>query len=359
LAYAPPLSERRPNGEAALKWASANNCVDFKSDDRSLINCCAICVDVQFRPQCRSLRSCDEIATEVSDDRWGEDAMASAVEHGDGASRFDMGIAPRHAMYKLRIAAALRTAGLCLWCLLLPVAFGRAQSLPPDATSIVTADPAPGLLPPYEINKIARAAGFSPLAAPRREGAVYVLRAIDRYDILIRIVVDARSGAIRAVNRLVSVKPIEAIGTLPVSDSGAGADSAVSGSPANDVMLNSLVREAPSSGQPRPAPQANDATPARTVPADIGGAPIGAAEMDVGTLPPPMTPSGTHSAFQGAPPLPRPRPPSVLKTEKAKPVPKQHTAKPNGLPAAASVFSVVPSSAPTTARKPSQIASPH
>ena len=48
-----------------------------------------------------------------------------------------------------------------------------------------------------------RAAGYDPLTRPRREGTTYVVRATNYRGILMRIVVDARSGAIRAVNRIV------------------------------------------------------------------------------------------------------------------------------------------------------------
>jgi len=56
---------------------------------------------------------------------------------------------------------------------------------------------------PHEITKVVRSAGFDPLAPPLREGTTYVLRATDFRGILMRVVVDARSGAIRAVNRIV------------------------------------------------------------------------------------------------------------------------------------------------------------
>ncbi len=48
-----------------------------------------------------------------------------------------------------------------------------------------------------------RSAGFDPLAPPLREGTTYVLRATDFRGILMRVVVDAHSGAIRDVNRIV------------------------------------------------------------------------------------------------------------------------------------------------------------
>ena len=59
-------------------------------------------------------------------------------------------------------------------------------------------------MPPYEVTRIMRTAGFEPLAPPLREGTTYVMRATDFRGILMRVVVDAHSGAIRAVNRIVS-----------------------------------------------------------------------------------------------------------------------------------------------------------
>jgi hypothetical protein len=69
---------------------------------------------------------------------------------------------------------------------------------------------------PHEITRIVRSAGFDPLAPPLREGATYVLRATDYRGILMRVVVDAHSGAIRAVNRIVSgPPPFGPIGMVP------------------------------------------------------------------------------------------------------------------------------------------------
>jgi hypothetical protein len=285
-----------------------------------------------------SLRSYDEVATEVLVDHREEDTMALAIAYGDDALRFNWGI-------------VVFGAAFCAWCLVAPATTGRAQSPPlPDATSTMTPDPVPGLLPSYEINKIVRGSGFYPLALPRREGTVYVLRAIDRHDVLMRIVVDARSGAIRAVNRLVSVKTMGVVGTVPASDSAAG-DSTVLGSPSSDVMSNSPQQEG-TSGLPQSGPQFQDTKPAHTVPADIGGSTIGAEERGLGTLPPSMMPSSKNHAFQGALPLPRPRPSGL---EKAKPAPRTHPVKPSA--AAASVPSVAPRPAPATERKPPQTAS--
>ncbi len=71
-------------------------------------------------------------------------------------------------------------------------------------------------MPPYEVTKLVRSAGFDPLAPPLREGSTYVLRATDFRGILMRVVVDAHSGAFRAVNRIVSGPgPYGPIGMAP------------------------------------------------------------------------------------------------------------------------------------------------
>lgn len=58
-------------------------------------------------------------------------------------------------------------------------------------------------MPAYEIARTVRRAGFDPLAPPLREGSIYVVRATDFRGILMRVVVDARSGAIRDASRIV------------------------------------------------------------------------------------------------------------------------------------------------------------
>lgn len=104
------------------------------------------------------------------------------------------------------LPSVLGTATLFLTFLLSAVAPGYAQSSPP----------LPGFVPPYEITRIVRSAGFDPLALPLREGRTYVIRATDFRGILMRVVVDARSGAIRAVNRIVSDQGMYgAIGMMP------------------------------------------------------------------------------------------------------------------------------------------------
>lgn len=100
----------------------------------------------------------------------------------------------------MRVGVLAATAfSLCV--ALLAVAPGQAQT--PAPAPQAPPPPLPGFMPAFEITRIVRASGFDPLAPPLREGTTYVVRATDFRGILMRVVVDARSGAIRAVNRIV------------------------------------------------------------------------------------------------------------------------------------------------------------
>ena len=96
-----------------------------------------------------------------------------------------------------------RAFGVVFVACLFAAAPGRAQvPAPPPAAPPVT-QPVTGFVSSYEITRIARSAGFDPLAPPLREGTIYVLRATDYRGILMRVVIDARTGAIRDANRIV------------------------------------------------------------------------------------------------------------------------------------------------------------
>lgn len=91
--------------------------------------------------------------------------------------------------------SVIGAAALSLLLLAVAPSHAQAQSQP---------TPLPGFITSHEVTRIARSAGFEPVAPPLREGTTYVLRAMDFRGILMRVVVDARSGAIRAVNRIVA-----------------------------------------------------------------------------------------------------------------------------------------------------------
>jgi hypothetical protein len=114
--------------------------------------------------------------------------------------------------------SVLGVATVSLSFLLLAAAPSHAQT-PPPAPPPQAPPPVPGFMPAYEVTRAVRSAGFDPLAPPLREGTTYVLRATDFRGILMRVVVDAHSGAIRAVNRIVAGPgPYGPIGMMPPPD---------------------------------------------------------------------------------------------------------------------------------------------
>ncbi len=90
----------------------------------------------------------------------------------------------------ISVAAALLSA----------IGIGHAQAPPPGPPPLSSV---PGFVSTYEIVHTLRAAGFDPLAPPLREGTTYVARATDYRGILMLVVLDARTGAIRDANRIV------------------------------------------------------------------------------------------------------------------------------------------------------------
>jgi hypothetical protein len=95
-------------------------------------------------------------------------------------------------------------AGIASLLLLLLGAPGHAQSLPPPPSAAPpVSQPIVGFVSHYEIMRTLRAAGFTPLSPPLREGTTYVLRAADFRGILMHVVLDARTAAIRDATRIV------------------------------------------------------------------------------------------------------------------------------------------------------------
>jgi hypothetical protein len=200
------------------------------------------------------------------------------------------------------------TAAFSVCFLLLAESFCHAQSPPrsdsppsassPPASSSAASPPTapvplPGFVPPYEITKIVRAAGFDPLAPPLREGTTYVVRAADSRGVLMRVVVDARSGALRAYNRIVAAPaPYGIVGTT---------------APAYRPAADSPPLDAPTPSGPPPA-----GPPPYGMPADIAAPELGPNQVKAALGTPPMPPSanhsGAHSLVPDLPPLPRPRP---------------------------------------------------
>ena len=239
-------------------------------------------------------------------------------------------------------------------CLLLAAAPGRAD----PASTIAPAAPL-GIKQPFEIDKIVRDAGFTPLGLPRREGTTYVLLAIDFRDILMRVVIDARSGAISAVNRFVPARPDGVIRMMP-PDGAQGPLRSPPG-PQPHEPLPPPRKASPYESHPGLPPESPDDVPQdHAKPADIGGLPTGSTEANVSMPLSPLTaPADTHPVPQVAQPLPRSRPSNLM--QKAKPpgkVPKEPAAKPSAAPAAASVAPAASRRAPTTPKGVPQIATP-
>ncbi|MFY9695806.1 MAG: hypothetical protein WAK35_18905 [Xanthobacteraceae bacterium] len=193
------------------------------------------------------------------------------------------------------------TGTLGLTFFVLAVASGQAQTPPPPAmpqaaSQAVPPSPAPGFVSSYEIVRTLRSAGFDPLAPPLREGTIYVARATDYRGILMRVVLDARTGAIRDANRIV-----------PGPGNYAGSYGAVYGARAYGPYGPEPYGSGPY--DPDPA-DADDAEPYG--PGPYGGAvplPYGLPRNADAPPPPPIVPRPAVGA--SVTPLPRPRPPEL------------------------------------------------
>lgn len=210
---------------------------------------------------------------------------------------------------KLEVVRAAALTAVLVFSAAAPGAAQAPQALPP----------LPGFVPPYEITHIVRSAGFDPLAPPLRQGATYVVRATDFRGILMRVVVDGRSGAIRAVNRIVAAS--EAYG------------------PAETL------------------PPPYGAAPAYVEPARPEFAPSGLPPIERNVVPDLSSPApsmttlpAAHATMSGFPPLPRPRP-ADLAVRKAADESKPAIGKPSAGPAAPSAV-VVPKKPPASTPLP-------
>jgi hypothetical protein len=199
----------------------------------------------------------------------------------------------------VRVSVSAASAVCALACLALSTVAGHAQV---SATSAQFAPlPSVGFMPPYEIARTVRRSGFDPLAPPMREGSTYVVRATDFRGILMRIVVDARSGAIRDVSRIVPGPG--SYGAQAGMGPGMGPGMAPYGVPSEEMP------------QPYGQPAEYDVPPA---------------SLEEGELPG----RGSHAVTRASvtvPPLPRPRPPELAARkpiEEAKPESKPD--KPDG-----------------------------
>jgi hypothetical protein len=172
---------------------------------------------------------------------------------------------------------------ICVVCFVLAgAAVGHAQTSPPAAAAPPPATQPKsitGFVPTYEIMRTVRAAGFQPLEPPLREGRTYVLRATDYRGILMHVVLDARTGAIRDVTRI-----MEPYGMMPPLD---GPEPY---------------------GRPPFAPPPAVAAPPYGPPPYGEPAEYGRPGPQIGGARPPRPGVGLPAARADVPPMPRPRP---------------------------------------------------
>ena len=110
------------------------------------------------------------------------------------------------------MAVRLDAFGTGALCASLTVSFVLLTAAGAAAQSISSQPkPVTGFVSTFEIMRTVRAAGFDPLVPPLREGTTYVLRATDFRGILMRVVLDARTGSIRDVTRIVPAPPTGAM----------------------------------------------------------------------------------------------------------------------------------------------------
>lgn len=208
-------------------------------------------------------------------------------------------------------AVALSAAVATCLCLTFVTGAAAQSPSPPPAASGRPSQPKPvtGFVPTFEIMRTVRSAGFDPLAPPLREGTTYVLRATDYRGILMRVVIDARTGAIRDVTRIV-----------PAASGSLGVVLPPYGPPAYASPYGEPPYGAPYGEPPYGAPAEYEGP----LPVLPGVEPGGGARP---ALPPsPLaTPLVTHakrSTRKSSPPLPRPRPAGLASSQPPAALPK-------------------------------------
>ena len=263
-------------------------------------------------------------------------------------------------------AGVFWTAALSVCLSAAAVSAGSAQSPPTSAPPSTAAAPLPGFVPPYEITKIVRAAGFDPLTRPRREGTTYVVRATNHRGILMRIVVDARSGAIRAVNRIVpgpgsagvmgmAPPPYDGVYDVPIGPL-AGPPPPYTGPGPYGPLPGPPPYAGPGPYGPLPGPPPPYPPPYYDAPPGAGMSPDMLEPMEADLYPPAPPPyapapplAHSHPTAPNGQPASRSRPPDVATRETKPP----HNDRPAEPPA---IKSAPPPSAAVTAPAPPPVA---
>ena len=96
-----------------------------------------------------------------------------------------------------------------------PLAWGgEASAEPAGAAQSAAVDG----LPPHEIFAMVRSSGFDPVSRPVRSGRTFSLRAFDRYDLELNLVVDARTGRVLSANEVAAPRDAARRGPMPAYD---------------------------------------------------------------------------------------------------------------------------------------------
>jgi len=223
------------------------------------------------------------------------------------------------------VGPRILAAGVFALSIALPITLPILASGPACAQTPVT-----GFVPPYEIVRTVRAAGFDPLAPPLREGTTYVLRATDFRGILMRVVVDARTGAIRDANRIVPGPGLYGPGGYGPGGYGPGGYGPGGYGPALYGPRTYGPEPGPRAYGPEASPRplgvappsgeasADDMSPTKETPASRIGAPGPASPEEDVLGEPPQRQSGRSVI---GPPLPRPRPATLASAKPSQDVP--------------------------------------
>ena len=91
---------------------------------------------------------------------------------------------------------------------------GEASAEPAGAAQSAAVDG----LPPHEILAMVRSSGFDPVSRPVRSGRTFTLRAFDRYDLELNLVVDARTGRVLSANEVAAPRDAARRGPMPAYD---------------------------------------------------------------------------------------------------------------------------------------------
>ncbi|HEX4553840.1 MAG TPA: hypothetical protein VH249_07635 [Xanthobacteraceae bacterium] len=197
--------------------------------------------------------------------------------------------------------------GLVLILCAAPLGWAGAASAEPAGT---TPGAATDGLPPHEIFARVRASGFDPVSRPLRSGRTFTLRALDRYDAELTLVVDARTGRVLSASEVAAPRyaarrgPMPAYGAYetPVYARIFGSPEAGFGSPRPPRVVPG-AQGVPSGANVKPQEQAGAQTPLprpRPYVVEATGSVPAAADMPVAQANPAPAPETSQKQNGGA-----------------------------------------------------------